>query len=69
MLIREIRGSIIFLLPSAGRTKDIGFIRELLKPRLINRGKLLRLIDSEKDEELKQFIVRNWTVVISGISK
>jgi hypothetical protein len=41
----------------------------LLKHRLINRGKLLRLIVSEKDEELKKLIVRNWTIVMSGKTK
>jgi hypothetical protein len=50
---------------AAGREKDIEFIRELLKHRLINRGKILRLIDSEKDEDLKQLLDRNWTIVMS----
>jgi len=53
---------------AAGREKDISFIRELLKHRLINRGKLLRLIESENDDPLKQFLVRTWTIVISGKS-
>jgi hypothetical protein len=44
---------------AAGREKDIAFIRELLKHRLINRGKILRLIDSERDLDLKQLLVRN----------
>ena len=54
---------------AAGRGKDIDSIRELLKHRLIDRGKLLHLIDSEKDEELKQPIARNWTILISGMTK
>ena len=48
---------------AAGREKDIAFIRELLNYRLINRGKLARLIDSEKNLELKQLLIRNWTIV------
>jgi hypothetical protein len=37
----------------------------LLKHRLINRGKILRLIDSERDLNLKQLLVRNWTITMS----
>lgn len=47
---------------AAGREKDIGFIRELLKHRLINRGKVRRLMESEEDEELRQILMRNWTI-------
>ena len=36
---------------------------------LINRGKILRLIDSERDLDLKQLLVRNWTIVISRKTK
>ena len=54
---------------AAGREKDIAFICELLKHRLINRGKILRLIDSERDLDLKQLLVRNWTIVISRKTK
>lgn len=54
---------------AAGREKDIEFIRELLKHRLINRGKLLRLVNSEINEDLKQLLIRNWTIVMSGESK
>jgi hypothetical protein len=50
---------------AAGREKDIEFIRELLKYRLINRGKILRLIDSERDQNLKELLIRNWTIVMS----
>ena len=50
----------------AGREKDIEFIRELLKHRLINQGKILRLIESVKDQNLKQLLVRNWTIVLSN---
>jgi len=50
---------------AAGRDKDIKFIRELLKHRLISRGKLLRLIDTVKHEELKQDLLRNWTIATS----
>jgi hypothetical protein len=36
---------------------------------LINRGKILRLIDSERDLNLKQLLVRNWTIVMSRKTK
>jgi hypothetical protein len=51
---------------AAGRAKDIAFIRELLKHRLINRGKLERLIDSEENEELKTNLLRNWAITLSS---
>ena len=44
---------------AAGWGKDIEFIRELLEHHLINRGKHLRLIESEENEELKGLLVRN----------
>lgn len=53
---------------AAGREKDIEFVRELLKYRLVNRGKLLRLIDSANHEELKQDLLRNWTIATSSKS-
>ena len=54
---------------AAGREKDIAFICELLKHRLINRGKILRLIDSERDLDLKQLLFRNWNIVMSRKTK
>lgn len=51
---------------AAGREKDIEFIRELLNYRLINRGKLLRLIESEENDELRKLLIRSWTIVISN---
>jgi hypothetical protein len=51
---------------AAGRSKDIEFIRELIKHRLIKPGKLQRLIDSEQNEPLKALLVRNWTIVTAG---
>jgi hypothetical protein len=48
---------------AAGREKDFEFVRELLKHRLINRGKLLRLIETEKDENLKNILTRNWIIL------
>ena len=53
---------------AAGREKDIEFVRELLKHRLINRGKLLRLVEAEKNEELKDRLTRNWTLTLSGLA-
>lgn len=50
---------------AAGREKDIEFIRELLKHRLINRGKLQRLIENVGNVELKQLLVHNWTIATS----
>jgi hypothetical protein len=54
---------------AAGREKDIDFILELLKHRLLNRGKLLRLINSENNPELKQLLIQNWTIVTSKKEK
>lgn len=51
---------------AAGRRKDIEFIRELLKHRLVNRGRIQHLIEAEINEELKHLLIRNWTVVISS---
>jgi hypothetical protein len=53
---------------AAGREKDIEFVRELLKHRLINRGKLLRLVQAEKHEEIKQELLRNWALATSKTS-
>jgi hypothetical protein len=56
---------LVFSKLAAGRAKDFEYIRELLKHRLINRRKVLRLIKAEIQEELKQLLVRNWAIVIS----
>jgi hypothetical protein len=50
---------------AAGREKDFQFVRELLNHRLINRGKLMRLIDELANYELKQRLVRNWSITLS----
>lgn len=50
---------------AAGREKDIEFIRELLKYRLINRGKIRRLIEAEEDQQLREILNRNWIIVIA----
>jgi len=50
---------------AAGREKDIDFLRELLKHRLINRGILLRLVQSENRLEIKQNLLRSWAITIS----
>jgi len=50
---------------AAGRQKDIEFIRELLKHRLISRARLLRLVDSEPNETLRQRLLQNWTIAAS----
>ena len=49
--------------------EQLQFIRELLKHQLINRGKILRLIDSEKDHDLKELLIRNWTIVMCKKTK
>lgn len=51
---------------AAGRTKDLEYIRELLKHRLVNRGAVRRLIDSEKNEQLKELLIRNWKITLSS---
>jgi hypothetical protein len=50
---------------AAGREKDIVFIRELLLHRLINRGKIQRLLDREPNTELRRLLGRNWEIAIS----
>lgn len=52
---------------AAGRTKDFEFVRGLLQHRLINRGKITRLIESEKDAELRTNLLRNWTITLSAL--
>ena len=56
---------LVFSKLAAGREKDFDYIRELLKHRLINRGKVLRLIETENNEEIKKLLLRNWTIVNS----
>jgi len=46
----------------AGREQDYDFILNLLKHRLINRGKIDRLIANEKRPEVKGQLKRNWTI-------
>jgi hypothetical protein len=50
---------------AAGRDKDVEYIRELLKHRIINRGNLIRLIESVTNEPLKSLLERNWKIVLS----
>jgi hypothetical protein len=47
---------------AAGRDKDLEFVKELLKHRLINRGQVERLIESESRPQTKETLVRNWTI-------
>lgn len=49
---------------AAGREKDIDFIRGLLKYRLINQGKLKKLIENEAHEDLKATLLRSWTITL-----
>lgn len=53
---------------AAGRDKDFEYIREMLKHRMINRGKLIRLIESVTNEPLKSLLARNWTIVLSKMT-
>lgn len=59
------RESLAFSKLAAGRENDIEFIRELLKYRLINRGKIRRLIEAEEDQQLREILNRNWIIVIA----
>ncbi len=52
---------------AAGREKDTEYVCELLKHQLINRGKVIRLIESVEDEELKNTLGRNWKIVLSQL--
>lgn len=56
---------LVFSKLAAGREKDFDYIRELLKHRLVNRGKILRLIEAEENDELKKLLLRHWTIVTS----
>lgn len=47
---------------AAGRDKDLEFVKELLKHRLVNRGQVERLLDSESRPPIKDALVRNWTI-------
>lgn len=47
---------------AAGREKDTEYVKELLKHKLIKRGKIQKLIDEEPKEELKAKLTRNWTI-------
>lgn len=47
---------------AAGREKDSEFVKELLKYKLINRGKINQLIAAETRPEIKDALKRNWTV-------
>lgn len=51
---------------AAGREKDLDFVRELLKHRLINRGRMSRLIEGEKHPGLKSILDHNWAIVTSS---
>lgn len=53
---------------AAGREKDIEFVRELLKHRLINRGQIVRLIEAEINPTLKNRLTRNWALTLSKLS-
>ena len=35
---------------------------------LVNRGRILRLIEAEKDDELKDYLTRNWTIATASKS-
>lgn len=54
---------------AAGREKDTEYVKELLKHKLINRGKIQRLITDEQRPELKQKLERNWTIAQSKLAR
>jgi hypothetical protein len=47
---------------AAGRDKDLDFVKELLKHRLVNRGRVDRLIEGEARPQVKEALIRNWTI-------
>lgn len=47
---------------AAGRDKDLEFVKDLLKHRLINRGRVDRLIEGDAKPQLKETLLRNWTI-------
>jgi len=54
---------------AAGREKDFDFIRELLKHRLVNRGKIKRLIEGTVSSQLREKLERNWTISLNVFGK
>jgi len=54
---------------AAGREKDFDFIGDLLKFRLINRGKIQRLINTAQDATLREKLTRNWTIATSKLER
>jgi hypothetical protein len=60
---------LVFSKLAAGREKDFDFIHELLRHRLVNRSKVLRLIEAEADQELKHRLLHHWTIVTSGMRR
>lgn len=53
---------------AAGRAKDIDFVRELLKARLINRGRVEQLMEAEENTGLRETLARNWIVATKQTS-
>lgn len=47
---------------AAGRDKDLEFVKDLLKHRLINRGRVDRLIEGDAKPQLKETLIRSWTI-------
>jgi hypothetical protein len=47
---------------AAGRDKDLEFVKDLLKHRLINRGCVDRLIEGDEKPQLKEMLLRNWII-------
>lgn len=56
---------LVFSKLAAGRSKDIEFVRELLSHRLVNRGRIQRLIETEAHKKLRDFMIHNWIIVTS----
>lgn len=52
---------------AAGRPKDLEFVGELLKHRLVNRGAMQRLIDAESREEVQSAVKTSWQIVLSRL--
>ena len=47
---------------AAGREKDLDFVKELFRHRLINRSGVGRLIEGVAKPQLKETLIRNWTI-------
>ena len=52
---------------AAGRRKDMEFVRNLLRHKLIKQARLKHMIEQEQKAEIKPLLMQRFAVVISGL--